>query len=463
MKKIKLISSLLLCSILCNPFVLKAAVKPGESFTASANCGVYEGSVSVSASNATITSAGNWCERGKSVSATAVAGSVGTASVSFILVDGSDNSTDTPVAVENLNLGGTSVNVEAPVVEQKPTTTPSTSNTNKNNLNQNTTNQQSNQQTTNQQVESKPVKEPEEDTKSKDTSLKSLSITGYELSPKFSASTTSYKVNLPAETTSIEVKASVNDSKASVTGTGNIKVQAGENEINVVVTSEYGTKQTYTIKAYVDEKPLIYTNYNEQKLGVVRNINGVEVPEGFKKTSVKLEGKEIAAWKNEKLNKTIVYLSDEKESRSFYLFADGKVKTKITYKELLGRKFFLVDIPKDKQNMEGMVYGEVTVDKTKLKGWTFRDKTFENFVLIYVMGMDGEMHYYQYEKTENILQLYSGSASVTQETYVKQTNSLKNSQTQRTVWMYVAIASWVVVVAGVVAFFIWKKRNEIRS
>ena len=459
MKKVNVISSLILCGVLCNPLLLKAAVKPGGSFTASASCGVYEGAVSVSANNATITSAGNWCNRGESVSASAVAGSAGTASVTFTVVDATDLSDEAnPKLVGNVNIGGTSVNVETPVVEQKPTTTPSTSDTNKNQ-----SNQQSNQQTTNQQIESKPAQEPEEDTRSKDASLKSLSITGYELSPKFSASTTSYKVDLPAETTSIEVKASVNDSKASVTGTGNIKVQAGENEINVVVTSEYGTKQTYTIKAYVDEKPLIYTNYNEQKLGVVRNINGVEVPEGFKKTSVKLEGKEIVAWKNEKLNKTIVYLSDEKESRSFYLFADGKVKTKITYKELLGRKFFLVDIPKDKQNMEGMVYGEVTVDKTKLKGWTFRDKTFENFLLIYVMGMDGEMHYYQYEKTENILQLYSGAASVTQETYVKQTNSLKNSQTQRTVWMYVAIASWVVVVGAVVAFFIWKKRNEIRS
>ena len=457
MKINKMIISLIVYGLFCSPLNLKAAVKPGEGFSASASCGVYEGAVSVSGSNATITSADNWCNRGASVKASATAGSVGSASVTFTVVDATD--TDKMELVGNVNIGGTSVNVEAPIVEQKPATTPSTNNSNKNNTNQNTTNQQ----TTNQQAESKPEEEPEEDTRSKDATLKSLSVTGYELSPKFDAGTTSYKVSVPAETTSIEVKASVNDSKASLTGTGKIDVVAGENEINIVVTSDYGTKQTYKVIVYVDEKPLIYTSYGNQELGVVRNINGVKAPEGFKKTSVKLNDQEIPAWENEKMNKTLVYLSNDQDEKSFYLYEDGNITTKMMYQELLGRKFFLVDIPEDKQNMVGMTYGDVTVEKIKLKGWTFNDKTFENFVLIYVMGMDGEMHYYQYEKTENILQLYSGAASVTQETYVKQTNSLKNSQTQRTVWMYVAIASWVVVVAGVVAFFIWKKRNEIRS
>ena len=89
--------------------------------------------------------------------------------------------------------------------------------------------------------------------------MKSLSVSAGTLSPKFSAGTTSYKVNLPANATSIEVNASANDSKASVSGTGKKKVEPGENKINIVVTSEYGTTKTYTISVYVDEKPLVYT------------------------------------------------------------------------------------------------------------------------------------------------------------------------------------------------------------
>ena len=122
---------------------------------------------------------------------------------------------------------------------------------------------------------------------------------------------------------------------------GKRKLNLGKNKINIVVTSEYGTTKTYTISVYVDEKPLVYTKYNGSELGVVRNVRGVKAPEGFKQTKVQLEGKEIPAWTNDKINKTLVYLSDDKNNKSFYLFEDGKVSTKMTYKEIMGRSSFL--------------------------------------------------------------------------------------------------------------------------
>lgn len=305
----------------------------------------------------------------------------------------------------------------------------------------------------------KPEVEPKEDTRSKDNTLKSLSVSEGTLSPKFSKNTTSYKVDLPADATSITVKATANDSKASVSGTGKIKLSAGNNEVNVVVTSEYGTKKTYTINVYVDEKPLIYTEYNGKKLGVVRNVNGVKAPENFKKTTTKLDGKEITAWTNEKMKKTIVYLSDEDNNKDFYLFEDGKVTSKFEYVEILGRHFYLIDVPKDKQEMAGLKYGELTIDKVKLMGWTFEDKAFENYQIFMAMDMSGETRYYQYEKSENTIQLYSGAATVTQEAYQKQTDELKDTQQQRTIWMTVAIISLVgLACAG--GFYIWKKQSK---
>lgn len=326
----------------------------------------------------------------------------------------------------------------------------SNSNTNSNsNANTNTNSKPSNN------VSQGPKVEPQEDPRSKDNNLKSLSVSAGTLSPKFSANTTSYKVNLPADATSIEIKASANDSKAKVSGVGTKKVQAGENKINIVVTSEYGTTKTYTITVNVDEKPLIYTDYNGNKLGVVRNIRGVNAPEGFKQTKVKLDGKEIPAWTNEKMNKTLIYLSDEKNEKSFYLYEEGKVTTKMTYKEIMGRKFFLVDIPKDKQSRKGMEYKEISIDKTKLMGWTYTDKAFANYSLLYVMGMDGEMHYYQYEKSENILQLYSGAVPLTQEAYDKERKDLESS---KNTWMMVGILTIITtVVSAGAALYLFKK------
>ena len=63
----------------------------------------------------------------------------------------------------------------------------------------------------------------------------------------FRSNTTSYSVTVPADTESVEVYAEAQDSNATVTGTGTVNLQEGENTINVVVTAEDGTTKTYTI------------------------------------------------------------------------------------------------------------------------------------------------------------------------------------------------------------------------
>lgn len=63
----------------------------------------------------------------------------------------------------------------------------------------------------------------------------------------FRSNTTSYSVTVPADTESVEVYAEAQDSNATISGTGTVNLQEGENTINVVVTAEDGTTKTYTI------------------------------------------------------------------------------------------------------------------------------------------------------------------------------------------------------------------------
>lgn len=63
----------------------------------------------------------------------------------------------------------------------------------------------------------------------------------------FRYGTTSYEVSVPEDTESVEVYASTQAEKATVSGTGNKKLEMGENKVEVVVTAEDGTKKTYTI------------------------------------------------------------------------------------------------------------------------------------------------------------------------------------------------------------------------
>ena len=431
--------------------VKATSVSPNSSFSGSASCGVYEGPVSVSGSNATVTSADNFCERGGSVSASAQAGSSGTATISFVITDAVDTGQNPPVEAGQVTIGSTSVSVAEPTPEPTPTPTPAPSN-----------NSGSSSSSPATKTETpKPEKEPEDDKRSKDNTLSALSIDTGTLSPKFSSSKTSYKVDLPATAESITVKATPNDGKASVSGTGKIKLKAGANEINIVCTSEYGTTKTYTITVNVDEKPLIYTTYNNKKLGVVRSTNGVKTPAGFKATKVKLDGKEIEAWKNEKIKKTIVYLSDEKNNKNFYLFEDGKITSEFEYKKVLDKEVFLIDVPADMQKMEGMKYGKVTIDKIDFMGWTFEDESMKNYSVIYVMDMDGVARFYQYESTQKTLQIYSGAAPVTQKVYAQKEEKLKSAESSKTIWMSAAIVLGVLAVARIgYSILLMKKSKE---
>ncbi len=82
---------------------------------------------------------------------------------------------------------------------------------------------------------------------SSDATLKSLTVSSGALSPTFSASTTSYTVSVPYSVTSLTVGATVNNSEASVTGTGSKNLSVGDNKINVVVTAGDKTTKTYIV------------------------------------------------------------------------------------------------------------------------------------------------------------------------------------------------------------------------
>lgn len=85
--------------------------------------------------------------------------------------------------------------------------------------------------------------------------LTSLSVSGCQLTPAFSADTTSYAVTVPAGTTSITVSAQKADSKATVTGTGTVALSGANKQITVKVTAENGVVRNYTIDVTVVGAP----------------------------------------------------------------------------------------------------------------------------------------------------------------------------------------------------------------
>lgn len=89
----------------------------------------------------------------------------------------------------------------------------------------------------------------ETEQKSSEARLSNLGITpkDYDFSG-FKKDTTSYSIEVPNEVDEVEVYAEAVSSKATITGTGKVSLNEGENTITVEVTAEDGTTKTYTIE-----------------------------------------------------------------------------------------------------------------------------------------------------------------------------------------------------------------------
>lgn len=84
-------------------------------------------------------------------------------------------------------------------------------------------------------------------TGSPNNKLSGLSVTGYALTPTFSRDTESYDIIVNPSVDKIEVKAAVLDSKATISGTGVVALQSGNNTVSVEVKAENGTIRTYKL------------------------------------------------------------------------------------------------------------------------------------------------------------------------------------------------------------------------
>lgn len=292
------------------------------------------------------------------------------------------------------------------------------------------------------------------------STLDSLSLSAGKLEPAFSSKVKEYKVNLDAETTTLNIKASASDQHANVKGDGEIKLHVGDNKIDVTCIAEDGSKTVYTIRAHVDDRPLVFVNYGDKKLGVSRYSKEL-TKKLFEKTTIKVGGKETQAWVNEAKNLTLLYLEDGKE-KNFYFYDSKKEEVTSIYRPLAlaGENVAMIDVPFELQKREGMIFGTVEVDGEKLPGWTYEDPAFSNYVQIYVMNDAGACVYYQYEKTQESMQLFDGKAALSQEQYTKlkqaYNDELKKNEQKN---MIIVGGAVIVALCVVIGAIIMKKRN----
>lgn len=403
-------------------------VAPNETFTISLACGVMEGKVSVNAYNANVVNAGDWCERNKGISVKATAGNEGVAEVSLVAVDvtNTDTMTEFEGTISSIAINVVGTTPSEPPKEtptETPTDTPIAPATTPSETKTPTSEQK---KTTENKAEST-VKNEEskeqttlENEKSAVSSLSELRVSQGVLTPTFRSNTHTYTLNLDDTAPSMTIEAKATDQKAQIEGVGEVALKHGDQTLDVICKAEDGTSTTYSINVNVIEKPTIQLPYGTAKLGVLKTADTSSLSAAFQETTITIDGNEVTAWKNEGSKVTLLYLMNEKMERDFYIYEEGNGVVSI-YRPiaLCGKNLVMIDIPQNLRDRNNMSFGMVNVDGVDLQGWSFDDKDFETYALIYMMDEQGNKAYYQYESTTNTLQPFSGAAAITQTDFEK--------------------------------------------
>lgn len=235
--------------------------------------------------------------------------------------------------------------------------------------------------------------------------LKSLSIDDFKLNPSFKKDTTNYSVELPADTTEINIKTTKEDNKASVSGDGKVTLEEGANKINIKVTAENGSVKTYTINATVKEKEPIKVMVGDDELTVVRKKENLKAPNNlYKETTLSINNEEVPAFHSEITKYTLVGLKDANGNINLYIYNE-KDKSYTLYKELTFKSIILYITNGDNEVPSDYKKTIVTINNEKVVAY----KSTENnsFYLIYGMNIEtGAIGLYQYDEEEGTLQRF---------------------------------------------------------
>ena len=238
--------------------------------------------------------------------------------------------------------------------------------------------------------------------------LKNLEIDGYNLTPVFKRDVLEYSLEVPHETIKVNVKATTEDSKATLSGVGEKEVTEGVNKLEIKITAENGNERIYIINVKVKELDPIEITIDNKKYTIIRQEGILDVPENYEKSSIKIEDTDIICYKNIVTNNILIGLKDEDGNAKFYSY---NVENN-SYEEYHGYKIGglslnILSMPDDIVP-EGYYKTSFNYDGTDLIGYQYETTDENDFYLIYAVNeITGEEGLYVYDELENTVQRYN--------------------------------------------------------
>lgn len=262
---------------------------------------------------------------------------------------------------------------------------------------------------------------------SSNADLKKLSLSKGSLSPKFSATTTSYTASVPYETTKCSIYATASDSGAKVAGSGVKTLQVGDNSYDVTVTAPSGAQKTYKIVIKRLEQTATSSDTNTSSdsdttddtqqadpyeavidgssYTVATDISSVKLLSGFTATTADYNGTTVAAAVDSKNEFTLFYLTapDSTELVPYIYNSSKNTFERLDYITQGEYDYIIADLPENYTFPDNFYSTNTKIGEKSYKSFGIKAEDMTDFSYFYCY-VNGKYGVYRYDSSENVLQ-----------------------------------------------------------
>lgn len=239
---------------------------------------------------------------------------------------------------------------------------------------------------------------------SKNNNLSALEVEGFTLTPEFKTDILEYSVVVPENTKEVNIKANVQDKRASVNGIGTQAVNPGANKFSVVVRAQSGAEKTYVINIEVKDENPINVTVNGKNYTVVKIKENLPAASLYTETTININGFEIPAYKNDNTNLVLVGLKDEEGNISLYIYNKDKNEYQ-EYNEIGVNKITIYPLTSNEE-IKGYKKDTITINGVKVDGYYYTKDS--DYVIIYGINVEtGDKGFYMYDKKMQSLIKYN--------------------------------------------------------
>lgn len=239
---------------------------------------------------------------------------------------------------------------------------------------------------------------------SKNNNLSALEVEGFTLTPEFKTDILEYSVVVPENTKEVNIKANVQDKRASVNGIGTQAVNPGANKFSVVVRAQSGAEKTYVINVEVKDENPINVTVNGKNYTVVKIKENLPAASLYTETTININSFEIPAYKNDNTNLVLVGLKAEEGNISLFIYNKDKNEYQ-EYNEIGVNKITIYPLTSNEE-IKGYKKDTITINGVKVDGYYYTKDS--DYVIIYGINVEtGDKGFYMYDKKMQSLIKYN--------------------------------------------------------